>query len=141
MALNLLVGAGGICSAVASVLRRHIPAKQQSSSSLLDFKSRPELMFTGTVALLVMEKLEFEMTHEETAIVWNFTNRMLQVRDMLDPIVKGEIERGHCLAGNAIAYGGHPGMRKTTLKDAKQIARHVQALINMSHKDLDEDLD
>jgi len=81
------------------------------------------------------------MTHEEVAIVHQFANMMLQVRDRLDPIVKGEIERGHCLAGNAAAYGGSPGMRKTTLKDAREIAKHCQAIINRACNDIDKHLD
>lgn len=81
------------------------------------------------------------MTHEEVAAVYVFMNRMLEVRDRLDPILSGEIERGHCLAGNAAAYGGTPGKRKTTLKDAREIAKHCQAIINRAHTELDKYLD
>lgn len=81
------------------------------------------------------------MTHEEVAIVSTFSNKMLEVRDRLDPIVKGEIERGHCLAGDNVAVGGVPGYRKTTLKDAVRIARHIQAFINQAVDELDKHMD
>lgn len=57
-------------------------------------------------------------------------NEMLMIRDRLKPIVDGEITRGHCRAGEREAYGGKPGKRKTTLKDAREIARHAIAYIN-----------
>lgn len=57
-------------------------------------------------------------------------NSILEIRDRLKPIVSGEIERGHCLAGNAAAYGGIPGRRKATLKDAREIAKHAIARID-----------
>jgi hypothetical protein len=57
-------------------------------------------------------------------------NDILEIRDRLKPIVFGEIQRGHCLAGNAEAYGGTRGNRKTTLKDAREIARHAIARID-----------
>lgn len=61
-----------------------------------------------------------------------FSNQMLMVRDMLKPIVDGEIERGHCLAGSREAYGGVPGKRKIKLADAQKIARHAIAAIDMA---------
>jgi hypothetical protein len=77
------------------------------------------------------------MTSEELASVSNFRNRMLLIRDRLDPIVKGEITRGRSLAGQR----GMPGKRKTTCKDAARIAHHIQAAINLAIDDLDKHLD
>jgi len=74
------------------------------------------------------------MTHEEVAIVSNFRNEMLVIRDRLDPIVKGEVERGRSLAGQR----NMPGNRKTTFKDAARIASHIQAAINRAIDDLDK---
>lgn len=56
-------------------------------------------------------------------------NEMAAVRDLLEPIASGEIERGHCV-GRAAAYGGSPGKRKTMLVDAVKIAKHCRAKIN-----------
>jgi hypothetical protein len=78
------------------------------------------------------------VTHEEVARLGRFTNLMLSVRDRLDPIVKGEIERGHCLPGKSTAYLDAPGMRKTKLKDAVEIARHCQAIINRAVNEIDD---
>jgi len=55
----------------------------------------------------------------------HLANEILTIRDRLKPIENGMIERGHCLAGDAAAYGGEPGKRKTTLKDAKGIVHHA----------------
>ena len=78
------------------------------------------------------------MNHEEVAAVHRFMQQMLEIRDRLDPILKGEIERGHCLAGQAEAYGGVRGYRKTTLKDARAIAKHCKAFIDRAYDELDE---
>jgi hypothetical protein len=78
------------------------------------------------------------VTHEQIARLHRFTNSMLDVRDRLDPILKGEIERGHCLAGELAACGGKPGKRKTKLKDAVEIARHCQAIINRAVNEIDD---
>ena len=76
------------------------------------------------------------MTHEEAAIVSNFRNEMLLIRDCLNPVVKGEIERGRSLAGQR----NMPGKRKTTFKDSARIASHIQAAINRAIDDLDKHL-
>jgi hypothetical protein len=81
------------------------------------------------------------MTHEEVAIVSTFCSKMLVIRDLLDPIVKGEIKRGRCLAGQSVACGGMRGKRKTTFQDAARIASHIQAAINLAIDDLDKHLD
>jgi hypothetical protein len=78
------------------------------------------------------------MTHEEVARLHRFTNDMLGVRDRLDPILKGEIERGHCLPGKSVAYLDAPGMRKIKLKDAVEIAKHCQAIINRAVKEIED---
>ena len=73
-----------------------------------------------------------EMTPEEIrlfGVLHDFANQMVMIRDMLNPIVSGEIERGHCV-GQAAAYGGTPGKRKTMLKDAVKIAKRCQNIIN-----------
>ncbi len=54
----------------------------------------------------------------------------MTARDMLTPILEGEIERGHCSPGTRECYGGRPGKRKTLLKDAKDITRHVVVILN-----------
>lgn len=69
------------------------------------------------------------MTYEEVQAASYFTNQMVMVRDLLDPIVSGQIKRGHCVGGRE-CYGATPGMRKTTLKDAVRIAKHCQFIIN-----------
>lgn len=53
-----------------------------------------------------------------------FITSVLEARDALKPISDGEIERGHCVGGRE-AYGAVPGKRKTTLKDARRIVKHV----------------
>ena len=59
-----------------------------------------------------------------------FVTAVLQARDRLDPIISGEIERGHCPAGTRECYGGKPGKRKTMLKDAVRIAKDVAFILN-----------
>lgn len=58
-----------------------------------------------------------------------FITRVLEARDALQPIVDGEIRRGHCVGGRE-AYGAKPGLRKTSLKDARRIAQHVIFCLN-----------
>ncbi len=58
-----------------------------------------------------------------------FETYVLQARDMLRPIIDGEIERGHCV-GARECYGGTPGKRKTMLKDAVKIAKTVAFILN-----------
>ena len=58
-----------------------------------------------------------------------FITRVLEARDALQPIACGEVERGHCVGGRE-AYGANPGKRKTTLKDARRIAKHVIFCLN-----------
>lgn len=69
------------------------------------------------------------MTQEETCRVSELINEMSAIRDRLDPIVKGEIDRGHCIGGREV-YGAMPGTRKTFLKDAVSIAKTVQIRID-----------
>ncbi len=72
-----------------------------------------------------MNRLDDEITRAHALYT-----ALLQVRDALEPIVSGMIERGHCLPGQSVGYGQTPGDRKTTLKDARAIARHARAFIN-----------
>jgi hypothetical protein len=58
-----------------------------------------------------------------------FVTAVLQARDMLKPIITGEIERGHCVGGRE-CYGAQPGMRKTKLADAVKIAKTVEIILN-----------
>jgi len=68
--------------------------------------------------------------YEEASWDGWFSNEVACIRDMLEPILTGEIERGHCEAGEREAYGGKRGMRKTTLADARKIVHHVTIRIN-----------
>lgn len=58
-----------------------------------------------------------------------FSGAALSVRDMLQAVVEGKIERGHCVGGRE-AYGARPGYRKLMLKDAVAIAKTCIAKIN-----------
>lgn len=66
-----------------------------------------------------VEKLFYRLEHD-----------ILTARDMLQPIIDGEVQRGHCSPGSRECYGGVPGKRKLTLKDAVQITKHVVTLLN-----------
>jgi hypothetical protein len=77
---------------------------------------------------------EFEQARRE----YDLEHIALHARDMLEPLVSGEIERGRCVAGQREAYGGKPGKRKTTLADARRIARNVTAYINQHLRLFDE---
>jgi hypothetical protein len=63
---------------------------------------------------------------------------LLRVRDELQQIVDGEIERGHCLPGKREAYLDKPGKRAIRLDDARKMARHLVAAINRTITQLDE---
>ena len=71
----------------------------------------------------------------------DFINEMAHVRDLLDPIVVGQIERGHCVAGKhwPTELGGNPGYRRATITDAKRICKTVQFLINRAIAKFDEE--
>jgi hypothetical protein len=71
-----------------------------------------------------------EAEYEQARREHEFMTAILEARDMLEPIVSGKIERGHCLPGKHTAYLDEPGKRKTTLADAKKIAKTVQWIIN-----------
>lgn len=68
--------------------------------------------------------------HEHARIDGWFSNEVVTIRDMLQPIADGTIERGHCPAGTREGLGGVPGKRKLTLKDARRIVGHVIVRIN-----------
>lgn len=61
--------------------------------------------------------------------VYDLTYALIELRDRLDPIVKGEIKKGR---PTNRSYPGveHKEYRKTTLKDARSIAHHMQVRIN-----------
>lgn len=78
--------------------------------------------------------------HEKAQRDYVIYSEVLRVRDMLKPIIDGEIERGHCV-GRRECYGGTPGMRKTMLADAKRIARHCEAALHrLAQRITDDDL-
>jgi hypothetical protein len=66
-----------------------------------------------------------ESEMKQAAREHDFITQVLMARDMLEPIISGEIERGHCVGGQA-AYGATPGKRKTKLDDAVRIAKTVK---------------
>lgn len=76
------------------------------------------------------------MTHEEYALVHGLQNALLEIRDRLDPIAKGEITRGRCPPGSL-----SPGKRKTTMKDAVSIAKAAQAHIDRIERKFDEEIE
>lgn len=51
-----------------------------------------------------------------------------RIRDKLDPIIKGQIERGHSPKGRVLDLG----TRKTTLADARKIVEFAQARLNIA---------
>lgn len=62
-----------------------------------------------------------ELFHE----AHHMANEMLGIRDKLQTIADGEIERGRCLPGTI-----YPGKRKMKLADAQSIAKHAVARID-----------
>ncbi len=75
--------------------------------------------------------------HVDTVDLYCFVNEVIEARDLLDAIIDGEITRGHCVGGRE-CYGKRPGERKTTLKDARQIAKTVRVKLNRAMHELDE---
>ena len=75
---------------------------------------------------------------EQAARDGDFINSIAEARDLLRPIIAGEIERGHCV-GRAECYGGRRGLRKTKLVDAVKIAKTVEILLNRAISKFDED--
>lgn len=67
-----------------------------------------------------------------------FIQAVLTARDMLKPIITGEIERGHCVGGRE-CYGARPGTRKTKLADAVKIAKTVEFILNKAVNEFDRD--
>ena len=80
---------------------------------------------------------------DRAGICGRFETDVLQCRDLLQPIIDGQIERGHCPAGQQEAYGGVPGKRKTTLEDARKIAKTITVILNRAvnkfHDDMEDD--
>lgn len=74
---------------------------------------------------------------EQAKIEHDLIHCLLQCRDMLNPIVKGAIERSNCVAGTRECYGGKRGDRKTMLKDAVKIAKTIQAIIKRTIAEYD----
>ena len=62
-------------------------------------------------------------------LLYDLADEMCRIRDMMEPIITGKIERGHSLAGcpNGVL---NPGLRKTTLADARKIAEAVVCRAN-----------
>lgn len=59
-----------------------------------------------------------------------FEQVVIECRDLLRPIIEGQIERAQCVAGTRECYGGVPGKRKTTMKDAAKIAKVIEFKLN-----------
>jgi hypothetical protein len=76
-----------------------------------------------------LEYFALNVDREQGSHAQDFTGASLSVRDMLQVIVDGQIERGHCVGGRE-AYGVRPGFRKVMLKDAVAIAKTCVAKIN-----------
>lgn len=83
-----------------------------------------------------MKKLD---KFERAKINHKFETEMLRCRDMLKPIITGEIERGHCVAGQSVGYGANPGMRKTKLADAVKIAKTIEFIISRAIQEFHDD--
>lgn len=77
---------------------------------------------------------EYAQAAREGALI----NEIATIRDMLDPIVAGKIERGHCMAGEHWATGGVPGLRRATIKDAQRICKNAQIRIDRAIREFDE---
>ena len=75
---------------------------------------------------------------DRAIICGEFVNEVATCRDFLVPITTGEIERGHCKAGEREALGGKPGMRKTTLADARKIAEIIMFRLNRAMNNFDD---
>ena len=67
-----------------------------------------------------------------------FVNAVAGARDLLKPIISGEIERGHCV-GSQECCGGRPGKRKTKLADTVRIARTITFILNRAINKFDEE--
>lgn len=65
-----------------------------------------------------------------------FTDEVVRVRDLLGPIADGQIKRG-CRVSQ---YDAEPGLRKTTLKDAREIAKRCVARINTAVNKFNEEI-
>jgi len=78
---------------------------------------------------------------ERAVICGHFSNEVATCRDMLQPIIDGLIERGHCQAGQQEAYGGVRGKRKTTLVDARKIAKTIVVRLNRALNEFDKDME
>ena len=79
--------------------------------------------------------------HERAGICGDFINEVVTCRDLLLPIINGEIERGHCVAGEREALGGKPGKRKTTLADARAIAKTIEFRLNRAVNKFDSQME
>jgi hypothetical protein len=75
---------------------------------------------------------------ERACICGDFLNEVASCRDLLIPILTGEITRCHCVAGEREATGGRPGKRKTTLKDARAIAKSIEFRLNRAMNKFDD---
>jgi hypothetical protein len=79
---------------------------------------------------------------EQAARDGDFTNTVAEARDMLRPILTGQIEREHGVGLERECYGKSPGFRKTKLADAVKIAKTIEIVLNKAiNKFLDESND
>lgn len=70
--------------------------------------------------------------------IHHLMHAMMLVRDRLQVIADGEIERGHCVAGERECYGDKPGKRKVKLEDARKISKHCIAYLNKELNRVDD---
>lgn len=69
-----------------------------------------------------------EAERERACREHDLTNEILLAAKKLDPIITGQIERGHCVGGRE-CYGAAAGKRKTKLTDAVKIAKTVKFML------------
>lgn len=78
------------------------------------------------------------MTDQELSVVYTVETEILMIRDMLKPILDGQIERGHCSPGSRECYGAVPGRRKLTLADARKLVKHATARLDKAAQKLND---
>lgn len=100
---------------------------------------QPIIQFTPEEALnllgpLIAERDKLKSDYETCFnALHNLCNRMAGIRENIQVIVIGQIERGHALT----QYDARPGLRKLRLDDAKRIAEgavhNINRAINTAH--------
>ena len=80
------------------------------------------------------DRLSAQLDRAKT-IIYELVNALATVRQDLEPLLSDEIERGNCSAKRI-----EPGTRKTTLADARKIARRIAAKVNSATQESRLDL-